>query len=186
MFYNNEARMNKNLLLTGLPGSGKTTVIKNVIDMLEARGDAPALSGFYTQEVRKDGERVGFLIKTLKGREGFLAHRDFPSPYRVGNYGVSLENLENMVIPVIETAHSGILIIDEIGKMECFSQHFVRAVLNALDSPIPVLATISRKYDKLNSMVKHRSDVTLLELNLKNRDQMPIMIVQSLLLREGY
>ena len=173
--------MNKNLLLTGLPGSGKTTVIKKVIDILKSRDDAPPMSGFYTQEVRKEGQRVGFLIKTLKGREGYLAHKDFPSPFRVGAYGVSLENLENMVIPVIETADAGLLIIDEIGKMECFSEHFVRAVTEALDSPIPVIATISQKYDKTIRTFKRRGDAALFTLSTKNRDQMPVIIVKSLL-----
>ncbi len=185
MFYNNQAMMSKNLLLTGPPGIGKTTVVKSVIDILKQRLDGPPLCGFYTEEVRKEGQRIGFLIKTLRGREGLLAHRDFPSPHRVGKYGVSLENLENIAIPIIEApCPGGILIIDEIGKMECFSTHFVRAVAEALDSPVPVISTIGMFEDRQIRNFKLRADVTMLEISLQNRDSLPTMIVRHILERE--
>jgi len=56
--------MKKNIFLTGPPSSGKTTVIKKVIKKL----GIPA-NGFYTEEERADGKRLGFLMKTLDGFE---------------------------------------------------------------------------------------------------------------------
>jgi len=60
----------KNIFLTGAPSSGKTTVIKKVIAGLRA----PA-RGFYTEEERVEDRRTGFLMKTLDGKQGFLAHQ---------------------------------------------------------------------------------------------------------------
>ena len=45
------------ILLAGLPGCGKTTLIKRVVQRL----DDLCLAGFYTQElIGADGRRVGF------------------------------------------------------------------------------------------------------------------------------
>ena len=48
--------MGKALLLTGVPGVGKTTVIRKVADALAAR----RVRGFLTREMRSRGRRVGF------------------------------------------------------------------------------------------------------------------------------
>ena len=44
------------LLLTGVPGIGKTTVIRDVARVLPAG----SLRGFCTQEMREHGRRTGF------------------------------------------------------------------------------------------------------------------------------
>lgn len=49
-------RAPKNLLLTGPPGCGKTTLIRRIVGRLENR----RLAGFFTQEIRQHGQRVGF------------------------------------------------------------------------------------------------------------------------------
>ncbi len=38
-----------------------------------------------------------------------------------------------------------LFVVDEIGKMECFSNAFVQAATRLLDSSVPVLATITAK-----------------------------------------
>jgi nucleoside-triphosphatase len=58
--------MKKNIFLTGAPSSGKTTVIKKVIQKM----GRPA-NGFYTEEERVEGKRAGFLMKTLDGKQGY-------------------------------------------------------------------------------------------------------------------
>ena len=58
------------LLLTGVPGVGKTTVVKRVAAALAGQ----KIAGFYTEEVRERGQRVGFRIVTLEGEQATLAH----------------------------------------------------------------------------------------------------------------
>ncbi|MFQ6001621.1 MAG: nucleoside-triphosphatase, partial [Anaerolineae bacterium] len=72
------------ILLAGRPGVGKTTVIKQVVEMLG--GEA---GGFYTEEIRQGGRRLGFKIITLEGEEGVLAHVDIKGAPRVSKYGVN-------------------------------------------------------------------------------------------------
>ena len=107
-----------NILLTGYPGSGKTTVMTRLL----ALGGFNA-GGFYTEEIREGNTRKGFKIITLGGDEAVLAEVGFPSKYRVGKYGVNVKGIEEVAVRALENALASkdLIIIDEIGKMECYS-----------------------------------------------------------------
>ena len=134
-------RSPKNVLLTGPPGCGKTAVVRRVAQALRGL----RLAGFYSQEVRERGQRVGFEIVGLGGQRCLLAHVDWHSQLRVGRYGVESARLE----PIIQAELSlspgevDVYVIDEIGKMECLCPCFVEAVRGVLDGPTPVLATVA-------------------------------------------
>lgn len=162
----------KNIFLTGAPSSGKTTVIKKVIQGL----NIPA-NGFYTQEERVEGKRVGFIMKTLDGDSGYLAHQDITSEFHIRRYGVSLENIERVAVPSIQPVENNIIILDEIGKMECFSDIFKEAALNALDSQNTVIGTITFGGDDFIRSVKKRDDIEITEVTSDNRDRLPGIIL---------
>jgi len=155
-----------NILITGKPGVGKTTLIRKLIEELNL--DA---GGFYTQEMRIGGRRVGFKIITLDGEESILAHVDIKSPYRVSKYGVNLEGLEKVGVESIWRAleENDIVVIDEIGKMELFSPRFKEAVNSALNSDKIVLATILLAPNPYTDKIKRRQDVKLFYLTQENR-----------------
>lgn len=167
--------MIKNIFLTGAPSSGKTTVIKKVIASL----DHPA-QGFYTEEERIGGKRVGFLMKTLDSRTGYLAHQDIPSDFHIRRYGVSIENIETIAVPSITPAKGNILILDEIGKMECFSEIFKETAKNALDSPNIVIGTITFGGDDFILGVKSRDDIEITEVTEENRNSLPDVILKKI------
>jgi nucleoside-triphosphatase THEP1 len=164
----------KNIFLTGAPSSGKTTVIKKVISKLTV----PA-HGFYTEEERIEGKRVGFRMRTLDGKTGYLAHQDIQSDFYIRRYGVSIENIEAIAVPSIVPVDSNIIILDEIGKMECFSQVFKEAVLKALDSHNIVIGTVTFGGDDFIQSVKSREDIEIHEVTLENRDSLPDMILRE-------
>jgi nucleoside-triphosphatase len=167
--------MKKNIFLTGAPSSGKTTVVKKVIAGL----DRPA-NGFYTQEERIEGRRVGFLMKTLDGGKGYLAHQDIKSNFHIRRYGVSIENIETVAVPSIEPRNTDIIILDEIGKMECFSEVFKRAAVKALDSPNIVIGTITFGGDDFIKGIKNRDDMEIFEVTTENRDALPGSILEKI------
>jgi nucleoside-triphosphatase len=167
--------MKKNIFLTGAPSSGKTTVIKKVIGKL----DCPA-RGFYTEEERVAGKRTGFLMKTLDGRRGHLAHQDIKSDFHIRRYGVSIENIETIAVPAITPVNENIIILDEIGKMECFSGVFKDAATKALDSPNIVVGTITFGGDDFIVGIKQRDDIEILEVTPDNRDLLPDLIVKKI------
>lgn len=165
----------RNLLLTGVPGSGKTTAIREIL----ARLDRPA-GGFYTQEIRGEGGREGFRLIALDGREAVLAHLAFPGRDRVGRYKVDTRVLESLAVDAVEGAVSAgaLVVIDEIGPMELLSRRFRMAIVAALDSPAPVLGTIVAGRHPFADIVKGRPDVTLFEIRRQNQDQVIAQAVE--------
>ncbi len=63
----------RHLLITGLPGTGKTTLLVRLARRLTYLYPA----GFYTEEIREGSLRQGFRLVSLDGREGILAHAGF-------------------------------------------------------------------------------------------------------------
>jgi len=164
----------KNILLTGTPSSGKRTVVKNIVELLKI----PA-NGFYTEEELLDNKRVGFMIHTLDGKHGYLAHQDIESDYRLRRFGVSIDNIQDIAIPSILPIDNQIIIIDEIGKKECFSENFISATRDALDSSNIVIGTITYGRHGFIQEIKERNDITIIEVTLENRDTIPIEIIKS-------
>lgn len=158
------------LLITGSPGSGKTTVIRKVADALSGR----RLGGFFTEEMRVRGERRGFRLATFDGQERVMAHVDFLGPHRVGKYGVDVSVIDALAESALaEEDDAEVYLVDEIGKMECMSPRFVAALRGLLDSGKPVVATIAQKGGGFIVEVKARKDVELWEVTRANRDGMP-------------
>jgi nucleoside-triphosphatase THEP1 len=101
-------------------------------------------AGFYTREVREHGKRLGFEIVTLAGQSALLSHIDFPGPLRVGKYGVSLDNFHRVALPALEVVPGvELIVVDEVGKMECLSAQFVAAMERLWREPVPLLITVA-------------------------------------------
>jgi nucleoside-triphosphatase len=157
----------KNILITGLPGVGKTTLIRKILETLKNLHPA----GFYTEEIREEGIRKGFEMISLDGRRGLLAHTGIRSLCRVGKYKVDVKGFENFLdsIPFFNP-NTHLIMIDEIGKMECLSGSFKTLLKELLDSEKRVIATIAIKGSGLIEEIKKRHDIKLFELTKSNRD----------------
>jgi nucleoside-triphosphatase THEP1 len=130
------------------------------------------VAGFFTREIREAGKRIGFTIETLDGDKGILARVDRRDGPRVGRYRVNLEDLERIAVPCIERSLEtpGLLVIDEIGKMELFSPSFCATVIKALDSPKRIIATIRTGQGRFTDKITDREDTEVILLTEANRD----------------
>lgn len=160
--------MARNILVTGRPGAGKTTLVQKVI----AAG-IPLAGGFVTEEVRQGGRRAGFRVEDLRsGVEGALAHVSRKGRPRVGKYGVDVASFDRVGVGALRDAagRPGCIVIDEIGKMELCSSAFREAVTAALDCDAPVLATIPIYRLGFVDQLRARQDVLLIEITHSNRE----------------
>jgi nucleoside-triphosphatase len=130
-------------------------------------------AGFTTEELRERGKRVGFAIESLDGERATLAHVELPGPPRVGRYGVDLEAFEEIALPALDVPENGVVLIDEMGKMELASERFRGSVETLLEQPVPLVATRTRGPPSLHDRLKRRGDVELIRLTAKNRDALP-------------
>jgi nucleoside-triphosphatase len=163
--------MAKKILLTGRPGCGKTTLVKRVVSTLDLPAD-----GFYTEEIRKHGQRVGFEIVTLGGEQSVLAHVDFKTPQRIGKYGLELSGLETIGVEALRRAVRArqLVVIDEIGPMELRSAIFRDVITQTFDSRAPIIATITARPFPFTNAIKKRNDITLIEVRPNNREQLAL------------
>ncbi len=155
-------------LLIGRPGTGKTSLIKQMAAKI-----GNSAGGFYTEEIRSGGVRLGFRLITLDGNTAVLAHIGIHSPYRVSRYRVDIDSLNRIGVSALSkaTAACPLVIIDEIGKMELFSANFRDAVLRAISSGKKVLGTIMSSSHPWADLIKQKSQVKLIEVTRSNHPQ---------------
>jgi len=164
-------------LITGKPGVGKTTLVQKIIEPMRSVN----MAGFCTAEIRCRGSRLGFELQSLNGERRTLAHVEIDSRNRVGRYGVDTNGFEeflealDLLNPEVE-----LIVIDEIGKMELFSNRFRDLVRNTLNSDKQVLASIALKGNEFIREIKQRLDIHLLEVTHGNRDRLAEAIVEGL------
>jgi nucleoside-triphosphatase len=172
------------ILITGLPGCGKTTAVMQIVKSLECK----KVAGFYTQEIRLGDTRKGFRWTCLDGATGILAHVDIKGQFRVGKYGVDVAGFEKSVVPVldIEQSDAELFIIDEIGKMECLSKKFEAAVRGLLESDKSILATVAKKGTGLISEVKDYPNVKLFNLTSQSREKTIAEVLEILSFLKGH
>ena len=194
----------RHVFLTGFPGVGKTTTMLAAIEDLGKVEDALTPEGFFTQEIRDEGKRVGFDVVTVGAnpRRGPLARRiedagASPRPrHRVGRYAVDVASLEALACPALsgdfslkkKPARKRFVALDEIGAMECLSDRFEHAAWLALESPTNVVlgSMCVRANDKngkkhaFANAVAARPDVAVVVVETETRDALRLALVDAL------
>jgi nucleoside-triphosphatase len=165
--------------LVGVPGVGKTTLLLKVVESLKA--NSYSAGGMMSREVRSGGARVGFEVLDLgSGKRGWLAHVNEPNGPRVGKYYVNLEDLDEIgaeaILNAIESCD--VVVIDEIGSMELFSERFREAVRKAVNCNKLVVGVMHWKAgDRLIDEVKNREDTETILVTQENRNELVKTVV---------
>ncbi|CAH0746970.1 unnamed protein product [Bemisia tabaci] len=165
-------------------GVGKTTLTKKICERL--RTNRIKIQGFYTEEKREHGSRIGFDVVSLDGKRGPLARitsqqcGNFP---KVGKYAVDIQAFESIALPILNNLQgSPVLILDEIGKMELYSNKFKQKVSEIFrNSETVILATIpSRPMPVVDSLRKLPS-AKIFTLSVQNRDDLEDEVMTHLM-----
>jgi nucleoside-triphosphatase len=167
----------RRVLLEGRPGVGKTTVARRLVELLTVAGIP--VSGFTTEEIREGRRRVGFSVEAIRGPRVVLSHVDLPGPPRVGKYGVDLESFERVALPSLHTP-PGVVVVDEIGKMELASAPFREAVRDLLDGSTPIVATVHAFRHPFTDHLKRRPNIEVIRVTAASRDSLPDLLADRL------
>jgi nucleoside-triphosphatase len=169
------------ILLTGLPGVGKTTIVNRLCAHYSAKGRN--VQGITTREIRENGQRVGFKITDLAtGQEGWLARKDSAAGPRIGSYHVVSEDLERIGVGALERASEGptdLIVVDEIGPMEMTSTLFRNVISKVLTGEQSTLATVKfgSHYPEVE---KIRGKSMELEITKDNREKIYRRLIDQL------
>jgi nucleoside-triphosphatase len=167
------------LLLEGRPGIGKTTLARRLVALLQEMG--VPVGGFTTGELRTSGRREGFVVEAVSGAKELLAHVELPGPPQVGRYGVDLGAFERVALPALRApGPRGVVIIDELGKMELASTAFCGAVTELLGCDVAVVATVHLAHHRFTDALKRRPDIQVVRVTEATRDALPEQLMGPL------
>lgn len=155
-----------NILLTGLPKSGKSTLLSSLVTSLDH-----AVGMSVLEVLDNANNRTGFTIETHTGTKRLFASTNITSNKKMfDTYYVHLDALAEAMKECTLFSQSDILYLDEIGQMQLELPEFESFAATYLDAPNICIATVSRIFsNEFTTAVKNRSDVLLIELTPENR-----------------
>lgn len=174
----------KNIVITGMPGSGKTTLVTR---LLAGLGESPVGYTTVRKELSEDGMRWGFFLEELperernaqimeaSGSELFPKWSRIPSDSNVmmrGKWRVEVfpEAFETTGVMALEHAILApdriIIVMDEIGRFEKNAVLFQKKIAEAMDSRHPILAVMKKEEIPFHRRYLCRPDAVIYDLDL--------------------
>lgn len=163
------------VLLTGLPKSGKSTMLASLIT------DVHSKHGMSSPEVRENGERIGFDLLDAGDNAAILSRVGTPTDYPVGRYYVDLVSLEQFIEPLFKYTSEQLLFIDEIGQMQLYSERFKSLVRDYLIAPNDFIGTISQVYEhSFIHDLRESKDILFCAVTPDNREPLKTALAEAL------
>jgi len=166
------------IVITGVPGVGKSTVFEKLVDELRKRG--LSIGGIKAPEVRQGGVRVGFkVVDLLTGEEAWLARKGAEGPVRIGSYTILVEEASKVVENALRNAmaRAHVIGVDEVGPMELKIPVFKPLLLEALDSEKPIILVVHyRLHDR--EILGRLSGSERIVVTFENREAVKSMLGQ--------
>ncbi len=163
--------MSTKILITGPPQCGKSTLISKLLDYFSKQKFT--IYGFLTPEVREHGNRIGFdIINIYSGEKSQLARvGKVNTRFKLGKYIIFVDKFDKFLEKtlILEKKQVDLIVIDEIGKMELFSEKFQNFIKRIFSTEISIIATIGLNLrHPLKNYLLNLSSVLLLNLNRQN------------------
>ena len=173
--------------ITGLPSSGKTEAIVDLVGMLQKK--ELTIGGMVTLPVKEGLRTVGFkVVNWLTREEADFAHRDMESKHMAEGFGVDTGALVRVGIPAIEHSvrECDITIIDEVGKLQFECEEFITTMEMILKAGTPLLLTLHKKSrHPILQEIRRRDDMRILEVTRINRKLLPYKVMDIFLKEWG-
>lgn len=166
----------KHIFLTGDKQVGKSTAIQKVLESLDMK-----VEGFRTLPYEIEGCIKGFYLHSINPMEEY--ENNSPICIRVGlqkNKSIP-ETYENLGVKILkEVKGDGVILLDEIGKLENKAFLFQQEVFNCLDKHKQVIGVLQKTQSVLVEAISKREDVVVLTVTKENRDEIPQKIIEIL------
>ncbi len=156
----------KHIILRGARGVGKSTLIRRLLDAVPAKP-----GGFVTKKAPPDADGVETIHIYPAGQPQIPTEENCVGACRAGH----LLDRQTAVFDALGTAYlsdtagRNVLIMDELGFMETEAMVFQRAVLDALDGDVPVLAAVKNKAIPFLEEVCSHPNALVLYITEENR-----------------
>ncbi|MGN1148921.1 MAG: nucleoside-triphosphatase [Lachnospiraceae bacterium] len=161
-----------NILITGQPGSGKSTLVRRLVRELQ---QVPY--GYCTVRRHKYIDRKmaywGFWMTELPEKKSRCEiSRVYPGS-RPECFAEAFETFGvRCLLRALELTKPGDLVImDEVGRFEAAALQFQKEIDRVLDSDRLVLAVLKKEPIPFHEKIKQRTDAILVDLDLQNREE---------------
>lgn len=171
---------NKVIIISGRSGEGKTTLLKQVIDILQERGII--ISGFYAKGKWEKDSRINHCLININGKErielcttsktkGWIKENRFyfnPEAIKAGN----------QILKKVVESKPDLIIIDEIGPFELQGKIWASEFKNILKNyKSPILITAKQKLVK--SIVSTFNITNFIELPSSVKPEKIVKLIES-------
>lgn len=129
-----EKFIQKIFLVTGKKNSGKTTFIKDLVDILKTKNTN--IGGIYSQKILDNNEQIGYNLVDIdtKRSVNFLRKNIDNDPKSIGSFRILPDAIKfgNNSLKAETIIKKQIVIIDEIGKLELSGEGWAKSLENLL------------------------------------------------------
>jgi len=164
-----------NIVITGNPGCGKTTVCEKVIRRLEEGGIR--CGGILCPEVKENGRRVGTNAVDVMTREerimAMLKNKAEFDGIEVGRYSLNRKGIEFGKDAIENAMNCNVIVIDEIGPVELSNDGMIDAAVKALDSENSVIVIVRSKLKKKFLEGFKDREFIVFDVSEENRKSLP-------------
>ena len=143
----------KHILICGPRGAGKSFLIETLLQ----RWDHP-IYGYITRSTPRDEQGYHSIYMYPAGTiERPQTRRNHVGDCNSRERRVNPQVFEELGVECLQWNSDGVIVMDEIGFMECSSPAFLSRIRTALDGDVPVIAAVKARFDVdfLNEVRSH-------------------------------
>lgn len=165
--------MSLNIFLTGTSGCGKSTMINNILDILNIK-----YSGYRTLHYYINGKDKGFYINGYEDVEGNYS----PISVKIGDKkccGIK-ETFEIVGSEILrksrENSSVKLILMDEIGVLESDAPKFKEEIIKCLNSNHLVIGVIKKKDSEFLNYIRFNKGNIIIDIENKSNEERELII----------
>jgi len=138
--------------------------------------------GFFTDPELEEGEVIGYRMRSLDGREAWVAHISDAGPIRVGRFKVNVPEIDfvatqSLLGPIFPDR---VFLVDELGRIALASRRLESAVKDAFASGAHIVATVEDRPVEFVETLRRLAEVEMVSVTAADFDEVRERVLASL------